>query len=523
MERGSRGMATRGWIIGAGLVSALLWALLTWISQGLPAGLVENLAQHSPSFLRGFVVELEHGFHYDVDNNDMPTVAFLVLQGLLWLILCGLVWRLWKKSVSRWDVWLILGFALLFRVILLGSVPIHENDFYRYLWDGKSLRHGINPYLYEPAALFMYEHGIKAPFDEPVTGVTLNGREWTEADGSRLEHLMQLRDENPDSYYRIGHWQISTIYPPVAQAVFVVSSALFGDSLLGLRIVLLGFDVGCILLILALLTYLRKPRANLLIYAWSPLVLVEFTNSAHYDAVPVFFILLAIWCFVRQRLWGGVFSLAASGLSKFFGLFILPILYPPRPAQFWRYLAVGAIMVIPFVPFVFWQGAGWSQVLGGLSSYTTHWQNNSGIFLVVDKLIGAETYLPAKIVIAIGYLIFLARISLTPTPNHETLLRKCFWAMGVFFVLNPTAFPWYYGWVLPFVCFFPRCSWMVLMPLLSLYYLDFHDSYSLSFIQFASIPLINWIIWGTFGIVWIAEQSWAARCGERRRGQEGRN
>ncbi|MEK7729943.1 MAG: hypothetical protein AAB354_16160, partial [candidate division KSB1 bacterium] len=45
---------------------------------------------------------------------------------------------------------LILGFAVLFRLLLLPQTPFLSNDIYRYLWDAEVLQHGINPYLYPP-------------------------------------------------------------------------------------------------------------------------------------------------------------------------------------------------------------------------------------------------------------------------------------------------------------------------------------------------------------------------------------
>ena len=45
----------------------------------------------------------------------------------------------------------LLLFSILFRLTLLVSAPIQEIDFYRYLWDGRVLWHGLNPYRFAPS------------------------------------------------------------------------------------------------------------------------------------------------------------------------------------------------------------------------------------------------------------------------------------------------------------------------------------------------------------------------------------
>src|SRR4029079_243666 len=42
--------------------------------------------------------------------------------------------------------------GILFRAVLVPLAPRFSDDLYRYLWDGKVLLHGINPYRYSPTA-----------------------------------------------------------------------------------------------------------------------------------------------------------------------------------------------------------------------------------------------------------------------------------------------------------------------------------------------------------------------------------
>ncbi len=505
-------------VVLGGLISAGGWWLLAEISRGLPPQTVTGLMENSPGWARGFVAELKHGFWYEKDNNDMPTAVFLTLQALLGLVMLGVFLMLHRQRSAPYVTWVIALFALVFRVLMLGSVPIHENDFYRYIWDGKVLSNGINPYLYEPAAIFLYEAGIDTPYVDPESGAELRGRSWSPEDIKRLDRLVELRDDNQLLYERIGHRHIPTIYPPLAQGFFALSSLCFEDSVLGMKIMFVIFDLGCMGLIVALLILLKRSTAAVILYAWSPLILVEFSNSGHYDAIPLFFLLLTI-CFALggQRVLSAL-AAALGVLAKFFSALVVPILHPPRR---WSALGLYALVALvaagSFWPFALWQEAGFAQVFRGLGDYARDWQKNSFVFLLVDGKMGQESYEPAKIAIGAFFLVCVAVLAFWPGEERIDKLRKCFLAVALLFVLLPTSFPWYFAWVAPFLCFFPSPSLILLMFTVSAYYLDFHDDYGWKNGEFLGIPVLNWITWGPFLFFALAEGLMLAIDGRQQR------
>jgi hypothetical protein len=461
------------------------------------------------------------GFQYANSNDDMPTGWWLSLHSAAGAILLCLFRRLRKSS--RASVSLpIIGFALLFRLILLPSVPIHENDFYRYLWDGQSTAAGINPYEFEPGALYLHDNNITERFaDQQVPGVAWEGRTFSGDEIKRLEILRKLRDAHPELLARVGHPAVPTIYPPLAQAVFWLSATLFGPSILGLKIILLAFDFGIILLIYRLLIRFRLPMAGLLIYAWNPLVLKEFANSAHYDAVPIFFTLLAVWLAVRKRtnatetpIFAPALALSCGTLAKFFSVLLLPILVPPQWKNWRPYTAFGALAVIAFLPFIFWDSVGVERVFAGLGIYNANWQYNAFLFPIVHRALAlaidydlAWTF--AKLVMAVVLLTLIAW--LTFRRPARTPLRKiyhCTLCIGAFFLLSPTAFPWYFCWLLPFLCLFPRWPWILLSLLLPLNYLDFHTAASMPFAHWRVLGFstLSWAIWGGFAVALVIER-----------------
>ncbi len=88
-------------------------------------------------------------------------------------------------SATHFKFLVIAG--VLFRVLLLFSVPNLSDDVYRFIWDGRLSANGINPFSHLPTEIMQML---------PVTGIT-------------EELFAQLNSQ--------GHY---TIYPPVMQGFF---------------------------------------------------------------------------------------------------------------------------------------------------------------------------------------------------------------------------------------------------------------------------------------------------------------
>lgn len=505
-------------ILWSGGLMTLLCFLVTDLTHGLHPVVISFLNTLSAHQFTDLITALGNGFHYDLPNKLMPLEAFLLIYAILCLLSVAPLTKLKRKNHkpdTKSLIPFILFFSLLFRLILLFSVPIHESDFYRYQWDGKSAVHGINPFLLEPGALKLAEEEITTPYRDPSNGVTWRGRQFDDQEKALLKQLANLRDENRVLHSRVSHQAVPTIYPPVAQAVFSLSSFLFGDSLTGLKSVLLIFDFLIILLSIGILKRLKLNPELAIVYAWSPLVLKEFANSAHYDAVPIFFTLLAIYAaLASQQPIKVALSLALGTLAKFFSSILLPVLIPLHPKHWRSYSLFAAVVIFAYLPFFFWNDAGLQQVFAGLGVYNKHWQYNAGLFALIQQAIvfispiTQSNLLPAKIIVAIVLLSVILWQSFRPretADNPQDLVRRCFIVMAALFILSPTAFPWYYTWVMPFLCIFPKRPWIMLSWLLPLSYINFHNDIAVSRTLFIHIPVLNWIIWGTFALLILSD------------------
>ena len=62
------------------------------------------------------------------------------------------LWRyLLMRNIPMNYFFIMIIIAIVIRIGVLFIQPIGSDDYYRYLWDGKVIANGINPYLYAPS------------------------------------------------------------------------------------------------------------------------------------------------------------------------------------------------------------------------------------------------------------------------------------------------------------------------------------------------------------------------------------
>lgn len=474
-------------LFAVGIFLALIWMAVTLISFGLPVAVCNIIKTVTFGAFSNAIDTLHNGFYYEIPNKNMPTAIFLVLFSMAFFIYLAIVVRIGKSPANVRSFGIVIIFSILFRLILLPSVAIHENDFYRYLWDGKSFKNGINPFKYAPAEV----NAAKAENNQEI------------------KRLKELRDNNPLYFERINHNGVPTIYPPIAQAVFVGSSIIKEDSIFVLKSIFIFFDILAVILIGLLLLHFKMNPALSLIYGWSPLVLKEIANSGHYDSITIFLVLLSFYFIVKNRALAGSISLAFASLTKFYPLFLLP-LYVKRIKI--SHLAAFAVAVSGmYVPFFIWNHAGIQKVFAGAGIYSEKWAYNGSIFVIMQSIFSTfhlkvvNEFFLAKLVtglIFIGIVFYLMR---KKGDEKLLLIKESLFILTALFLLNPVGEPWYFCWTVPFLCFFPYRSLLLLSWLLIFSYLSFNHDFAILKTGNLDIPLLNTIQYVPFFIFFIWE------------------
>ena len=363
---------------------------------------------------------------------------FLALYGAAFVAYAAAVAGARALPGGRRGLLVVLAAALLFRVTLVPSSPTLSDDVYRYLWDGRVQRAGTNPYLHPP--------------DHPA--------------------LADLRD---DSWERINHREIPTIYPPLMQIVFRVGATI-APSVVGFKLLFLLFELGVMWIVWRLALLAGGGARNVAIYAWNPLVILEVAGSGHNDVIAVMFLMAALLFIIQDRPGLSTLSLGASILAKFVPVMVLPTFVRRTPAS--RVWLLPAILAAGYLPFAV---AG-KALFRGLSEYGRRWEHNDFLFRGLlevtfwldpsgplkallnrlDALLGGAGTLsflyyythPQYVarIVAFGAMGAVAiYVTFKPwAPSRELLV-----VLAAVLLLSPTVHPWYLLWIVPLLAIHP--------------------------------------------------------------------
>jgi hypothetical protein len=369
---------------------------------------------------------------------------------------------------------LLLGSAM--RLTALLPAPGLEDDFYRYLWDGAVLAHGVNPYRYSP------EQASQASVGQ----------------SSVEPQVVALAERAKDTLARINHPELRTIYPPVAQAWFALAHEIRPLSFNAWRGVILLHDLVTVALLLALLKALGLPVVFVAVYWLNPLVVKEFHQAAHMDILVLPWVLGVLWAAVRYRTVLSMTLLAVAASVKLWPLLLAPILLRPALRRPKTLLAAGmafaALWASLMAPMFIHEWAANS----GLMKYAETWQNNAGFFMLHDrfwewalpKLGGVAWYnhRVTRVVTAEFVLLWVVILAWRPIRDGADLCRRSLWGVAGLFLLGPTQFPWYFSWLVPLLAIWPVWPLLLYSALLPLYYLHYNH---------------QWVLWFEHGLVWM--------------------
>ena len=315
---------------------------------------------------------------------------------------------------------IILCFAVCFRLCMLVSIPSLSDDIYRYLWEGKLVAAGINPFVHAPS--------------DPA-----------------LEHL-----HDQAIYPHMNHKEYPAIYPPLNQLLFAVS-ALISPTITGMKIPFILFDLLSIAVLLLILRERCEDPSRIIIYAWNPLIIMEFAGSGHLDSAGIFFLMLALYLFSRKKSEASTLCLACSFLVKFIPLLILPFFITRR-----KLIILGIFCIASGILYLPFADAG-RNLYESLFMYSQHWVFNASLYEVM--LWTGLSSLTARGISAVQLLLLITWLyyryaQKTKGEQEEAIYHVGFIALGGLLLLTPVLHPWYLCWIVPFLVIFPNRAWI---------------------------------------------------------------
>jgi alpha-1,6-mannosyltransferase len=393
----------------------------------------------------------------DLKLHVVEVIALALAAGAVY---CVALYGLEHTAESRAALWLVLAGALLFRLTLAPLPPTLSTDLYRYRWDGRVQNAGWNPY-------------VIAPLDPRLTA---------------------LRDAN---WAGMPGMELPAIYPPLAELIFRWTARI-STSPAGFKAPFLLAD----LLIVAMLAgWLRSSGGRnyqLAVYAWSPLVIVEFAGSGHSDALAIAFLVAALMI-IRRRPAVSTLAMTAGALTKLFPVTLLPLAVRlagwPRRLRGWL-AAAAAVALAAACAWPYRSAAG--QLPQTFSYYRRVWQNyNPSLYGVLLWLTGR----PA-IAAGIGEAVVVI-LALWVAARKIEPVRATFLVVGAILMFAPNGYSWYFTWIVPLLCFFPSPAWLLLTVLQFLSY-NVLIAYQVTGV-FRFNPFFQWLTYAPFCALLLAE------------------
>ncbi len=372
-------------------------------------------------------------FLWRIDHPSLVTVTFA--QGAVYAVAAFLTVMAARAggveardAEPRWLLPAVLGLGLLMRLILLPGPPV-SSDVFRYVWDGRVQAAGINPYLFVPA--------------DPA--------------------LAHLRDAA--IFPRINRADYApTIYPPLAQMVFFLAGRI-AETVTAMKAAVVAFEALIVWGVLRLLARRGLPASLVLIYVWHPLPLWEFAASGHVDAISIGFLALALVAADRRAPVATGIALAFGAVAKFFPVAAGPALWRRWD---WRMpLAFAAMVALLYAPYAFGAGA---KVFGFLGQYMSEEGISEGhgvyLMLLLNQLVDVPPAVEALYVpVGLGALALFAVLVVFARPSRpDPDLGGVLALLTAFMLVVSPHLPWYFAWLLPLACLYPRPSilWLTL-------------------------------------------------------------
>jgi alpha-1,6-mannosyltransferase len=340
---------------------------------------------------------------------------FFIAQAILCGVLVACATRIAGQCPERQGLVVIIGLAVLLRVIPLVVPPLTSGDILRYVWDGRIQAAGWNPFNHVPAA----------------------------------PELQTLRDAVIFPYVDKADYAVA-IYPPAAQIFFLLVTRVH-ESVIAMKIALVACEGITVAAVIALLRLLSKPVTRVVAYAWHPLAIWEIANNGHIDAAMVAMMMLAVWLFAMGHRLPAAAAATVGALFKPFAVLVLPALW--RPWDWKVPLVVVIVAAVLYLPYLS-AGAG---ILGFLPTYAREERLDSGsAFWILEALrgtVGSSAW-ATPLYLSVSFAI-LAGLALRAgfrqdRPLAVTLSDINALLLAFSFLLSPD-YPWYFLMVVPFV------------------------------------------------------------------------
>jgi len=369
-------------------------------------------------------------FAYFLERSDFLNLL-LLYSGLFYA-----AWKIIQHTKFNFWIWAVIGITA--RVLFLPSIPNLSQDFYRFIWDGRLLVLGINPYIFSP---------------EQLANGLLKATEPTSLEAiSNAKILIQGMGSLNASHY--------SNYPPINQLCFALAALFAKTSILGsvvvLRIIIIGADLGILYFGKKLLERLNLPAKNIFWYFLNPFIIIELTGNLHFEGVMLFFVIWSLYMLDKKRWVLAAILLGVSVSVKLLPLLFLPLFYKYLAPEglfkkgFWKmkkfYWLTLVTIVFTFAPFA--SKTFISNFSATIGLWFQSFEFNASVYYII-RWIGFQTVgwnIIATVGLILPMVVFICIVLLAVFRKYNTtqkLITGILLAVSIYFLLATTVHPWY--------------------------------------------------------------------------------
>jgi alpha-1,6-mannosyltransferase len=311
--------------------------------------------------------------------------------------------------------------ALTLRLVFIAAIPNFSQDFYRFIWDGRLILSGLNPYLTTPDNLMISQPNLFPQMKTLFEGMGV---------------------------LSAGHY---SNYPPLHQLPFILAAIISKHSILGsvviLRLLLIGADIGILFFGKKLLRKLQLPTRNIYWFILNPLVIVELTGNLHFEGLMLFFFVLVLY-YVHTKKW----HLAALTMALSIAVKLVPILSLPlflnklgwkKSIRFC--LTVGIVFMLLFAPFL--KDNFFENYSATIGLWFSKFEFNASFYYLLNW--GLETILNFELIHSMGVIVvsFIGLQIIYQLLQNKTkttaLITTVLWVFTGYYLISTTVHPWY--------------------------------------------------------------------------------
>jgi hypothetical protein len=344
-------------------------------------------------------------------------------------------------------------------------MPNLSQDFYRFIWDGRLLLQGFNPYLHTP------------------DGFIKNG----------IFPILQTQE----LYNGMGALNASHFsnYPPLKQLCFYITALVSGHSILGsiitMRVLIILADIGILYFGKKLLERLNLPSNRIWWYILNPFIIIELTGNLHFEGIMLFFLVWSLYLLHCGKWKWGAVVFACSVSVKLVPLMFLPLFFGwfrksfviskvSEKSQKWDkaisdiyrnnwipafsgitklisfYAIVGLTTLLLFLPFFSMEFA--NNYAQTVALWFGTFEFNASIYYILRAIgfaiTGYNTIgLVGKILPIVTLLIILYFSFFKENNTMQNLIKSLLFVFTFYLILSTTVHPWYIA-TLVLLCLF---------------------------------------------------------------------